>query len=98
MSIDNFIKSLKNFDPNTFFSSVVSSIVALGSQGVISILFAGIAIVSQLITIFNAIKKTKYERLTAELDLELKREDLKRKRIETSKLEAPKCEHNQDTN
>ena len=79
--LDNLRRKFESFNLNTFLASVVSTIASLSADDWMQIFYFIIAVIAQILTIYSAFHKTKAERAITYLEVEMKKEELRGKRI-----------------
>jgi len=85
--LDQLRLKLQNFNINTFLASVVSTVASATTEDYMSFVYFLIAVSTQMLTVYFALKKNANESSMQGIELELKREDLRSKRIDNDKKE-----------
>ena len=80
--LDNLRRKLESFNINTFLASVVSTIASLSADDWMQIFYFIIAVVAQILTIYSAFHKTKAEKALTYLDVEMKKEEVRARKID----------------
>lgn len=83
---DQIRMKLQNFNMNTFLASVVATVASISSEDYYSFFYFLIAVVAQGITILSAYHKLQKDKELQGIEVELKREDLRTKRISNDKI------------
>lgn len=83
---DQIRMKLQNFNINTFLASVVATAASITSDDYYSFCYFVIALIAQGITILSAYHKLQRDRELQDVEVELKKEELRTKRIANDKI------------